>query len=100
MKELVDEWLSTGVATVLGLIVTGLWGFRERTHGERYTDMKKKLDTVNSELTDLQKEHSVIVERVNSIASRQEKIADAVDKTLQGVARVEVILSERGKHEN
>lgn len=90
-KELVEEWFATAVATVIGLVLTGLWGFRERTHRERYSDVTTRLTAVESELDDLQTEHAVINERVNTIAERQEKIGCNVEKILDSVTRLETI---------
>lgn len=88
MKEQIAEWGATVVAILIGLFVSGLWKFRENTHNNRYSDMKEKLEECQEGLQELEKEHIAIVERVDTISKRQERIAQVTDETLSVVGEI------------
>jgi len=91
MKELFDNFTETVMGIIVGMFVTGLWGFRELTHSQRYSDVKVKLMELETDLNDLQNEHDVIVERVNNIYTKQREIGDDVKSILKTVTELNAI---------
>lgn len=84
MKDL-EDWFNNLVAVVVGLVVTGLWGFRERVHADRYEKMTIRMSSLEKDVERMEIENSVMAERVHNISEGQQEIKKDVKEILKAV---------------
>jgi hypothetical protein len=82
LKDL-EDWFNNLFAIVVGVVVTGLWGFRERVHADRYEKMTARLSSLEKDFERMEIESSVMAERVSHMADGQKEIQTDVKAILQ-----------------
>jgi hypothetical protein len=84
VKDL-EDWFNNLVAIVVGVVVTGLWGFRERVHADRYEKMTLRMSSLEKDVERMEIENSVMAERVHNISESQQEIKTDVKEILKAV---------------
>jgi FtsZ-interacting cell division protein ZipA len=82
MKGL-EDWFNNILVVIVGVVVTGLWGFRERVHADRYEKMTLRMSSLEKDVERMEIESSVMAERVSHIAEGQKEIQTDVKMILQ-----------------
>ena len=78
----IEDWFNNILAIVVGVVITGLWGFRERVHSDRYENMTLRMTALEKDVERMEIENSVMHERVNHISESQQEIKQDVKEIL------------------
>lgn len=81
MKD-IEDWFNNIIAIVVGVVITGLWGFREKVHADRYEMMTQRMTSLEKEFEQMDKDSSVMAERVSNVAEQQQEIKQDVKEIL------------------
>lgn len=85
MKTL-ENWLGELAITLVGLVISALWIFREKTHGDRYKDLTVRITCLERDVERMEIENSVMAERVSNMADNQQEIKQDVKEILKTVS--------------